>query len=964
MSYQDYQNYDPRENYTEYDPRFNYRESDPRETLRELGAGPDRYSFRYDPNLGFGGMAEDNNIVLGDINDPKYSDEERAFLLAHELGHNRLGHSQQGRNIDDILFPTDKEGRPVLSAASSGNTFVPMGRKFAEKEADKYAVEALRNTKYDNENLTLGLDRQAARENKNPLALGSLDPRETHFSMQDRADYIKKLRGVSSASISQPSYIEKKRIPSAKLSTEQFGYDTIEAPDPIAVGEQQLIEAKDKVKAFFKDPVQNNVISQILNSKQEKVPPAIRDIKDTRQAIGRQVVRQLLGPIPTALDSLQGDQTIPGGFMGGLNQGLTAGFSDELQAGLDTVGDLLSGSYVKNKDKGVIDTAIDQYRVNRDIRRENLSRQQASNPGSFASGQLVGGLPWMALFKGSPGQQVLTGTAIGGTQGLGYSEADLTKAAYGQSIEDTMTGAALMGALLGTGSTLNKLGRWIKPRNLDEIAAHQRIAGGGTAQGAPGFGHFKEGELPPSIRGYKLAEENGMIQRNGNLVTNKDFGSSPSVQQMLDDPKSAFLAMKNNPPTGKQLKTRAKDSFNSIFSNQSEIDYDKLRSNVNDYLVKGRQDKLQLLSPIVKKEYTWDQALGSNPTSTMLRTANAIRNAEQNAATFGTNISDDEIASLQYLKNHLSKEKVSMGQLEETSRNLGILTRKFYGKELPEGSPQKILKDTKLRIDRQIEQELENYKSGLGQKYKQKNIDLHDMSEFADTVAGGHDKFLRQHGASDLFEKGGLSRTLLDGSAPTPGTSVMNLLGNLFSKGEGIVGGSAQIASKLFSPPSSMWISQIFQSYNDEDGVLFSPRDRELYNHYVDLSNLNSREKAKLKMAVNTKGKFNPNIIPNKIKDSARKKAIQVFEAENNALMIPAPSELSSPIMPSMSSPPVPPPQTRRAPFDVYDYVPFTPNIDSNSDSFKLSSLISKTGRGTDDSSNRRSRKPPKKKHR
>ena len=128
-------------------------------------------------------------------------------------------------------------------------------------------------------------------------------------------------------------------------------------------------------------------------------------------------------------------------FVGGALQGATAGFGDELGA---AAGSLMGeGSYAG-------------------LRAENRAANKTAeswSPNDYALGKLAGGAATIAIPGVAPAGKLLSGAntlraaAVGGTQALGESKADLTKGSdWWPALKDTAKGAAVgAGANIGLG---------------------------------------------------------------------------------------------------------------------------------------------------------------------------------------------------------------------------------------------------------------------------------------------------------------------------------------------------------------------------------------------------------------------------------------------------------------------------------------------------------------------------------
>jgi hypothetical protein len=666
-------------------------------------------------------------------------------------------------------------------------------------------------------------------------------------------------------SVSLGHAVKRAAIPSAKLikpaeeeevvpTTAPLPESTV--PDDAGNGDILLPEARatvddvqKKLDDIVSDPLQNNALSQLLNAKGENAPLPIEPELSTGQEIARGVLRY---PVPGLLlqdlsSLLLGNDSAVTTGISKFNEALPFGFGDEIQGAIDTGANLLTG----NLDAEGIGA---DYTLNRDLRRENLSRMTARHPAAGGIGTFLGSLPSALALRGkTPLGRVAAGSGVGGAIGLGQSEADT----LGGQFADAGKGAAFGGLLMSGAEGLGGLAKLLRPKNLDAIAAHNRIAGGGDANSAGLMTVPREGELPAAVKGFKNAEAKGLIRREGSFVTNVDKSMLPS-SQVFEEPFSALS------------KTKLGETVRRKFSNQSEIDYDKLRADLGKSLSQGREEKLALLKPIENQSVPLSSLFGSNPTAVELRTANAIKALEKQIKDYNIPLGDAEANSLSFLKKNFGKENLTLKQAEELSSELGILTRRYAGKQFVKSSPQKLLKDAKIRIDNHIANQLEAYQKGSGITYQKKNQDLYNDSEFLDSVKDGQEKFLKKHGAGEEFNYGPIPRLLLgkDGKL-----DIGSLLGKSLTSGAAITEAGLRRSADILRPMTS-WASQVFSSYDQNRKTVTTERDLDLYKHYIDNSSkLSPQQKARLKSLVNTNGSMDMSVVPDHIKQSAQEKS-------------------------------------------------------------------------------------------
>jgi hypothetical protein len=218
-----------------------------------------------------------------------------------------------------------------------------------------------------------------------------------------------------------------------------------------------------------------------------------------------------------------------GAGLRGFGQGLTAGFGDELgaglQAGLQGVANALPEGSLEwaGIDNRHQQDTLDTYRQAREENRAQLATDQREHAGAAFAGDLAGGLVLNTLVPGSQA----AGTAglaraglMGAASGLGNSEADLTRGEVGGAVADTLTGAALGVAGQEVGDQLGrvtpKVAQWVQ-RKAGDFAAMRALNAAG---------YFKN-ELKPIIKrggidkaiemGEHLLEEPGVIQAGRNV---------------------------------------------------------------------------------------------------------------------------------------------------------------------------------------------------------------------------------------------------------------------------------------------------------------------------------------------------------------------------------------------------------------------------------------------------------------
>jgi hypothetical protein len=215
-------------------------------------------------------------------------------------------------------------------------------------------------------------------------------------------------------------------------------------------------------------------------------------------------------------------------FLRGGAQSASAGFADELTAGVESA--LTDKTYEQSRQEA----------------REAYKRAKDVNSKSYLAGELAGGLasllvPGGALAKlglagKGVGGAVKAGGILGGLTGLGASEADLTKLELGEAAKDTVAGGGFgiaTGGVLGAagkaidaykGSALRKLVQ--SGKNIDDPIAAQRIAG----------------EISEDLGGKLASTPGKLAKRRDAVVDQASFDEMRFPSPKLDSEKIASIA--------------------------------------------------------------------------------------------------------------------------------------------------------------------------------------------------------------------------------------------------------------------------------------------------------------------------------------------------------------------------------------------------------------------------------------
>lgn len=165
----------------------------PQEILATLISDPNKYQLILSDKQQFGGEAIPPQvfsekpciIIYRGALDPSVTNEELAFMMAHELGHIHHHHMENfDQRMEKIMT-----GSPL---GISGTTFNIFAQKFEERQADLFGYELYKKAGYDINffpetfhyiQMNNGHDRHMPKEMR---LFSSLSMKDSHFSMQDR----------------------------------------------------------------------------------------------------------------------------------------------------------------------------------------------------------------------------------------------------------------------------------------------------------------------------------------------------------------------------------------------------------------------------------------------------------------------------------------------------------------------------------------------------------------------------------------------------------------------------------------------------------------------------------------------------------------------------------------------------------------------------------------------------------
>jgi hypothetical protein len=244
---------------------------------------------------------------------------------------------------------------------------------------------------------------------------------------------------------------------------------------------------------------------------------------------------------------LESETSQGGAFVAGVEQGATAGFIDEIRAGMKALGigpDVLmaglSGGLpaavasagksagVALQEQGIEGTA-ERYREERDKERAELARQEAAYPKTVTAGRVAGGLGSAAVPAGgvaSVGKAIAAGAGYGAAAGLGESEADLTEGEFAEAATDTAIGGAIGAAAGGLGHGVAKVGgravNRLRGRDVNAERAAEKIARQVQKEG----GELSEVGYEKTVR--KFADDGEEVERRGTALLRKADPKAPA----------------------------------------------------------------------------------------------------------------------------------------------------------------------------------------------------------------------------------------------------------------------------------------------------------------------------------------------------------------------------------------------------------------------------------------------------
>lgn len=173
----------------------------------------------------------------------------------------------------------------------------------------------------------------------------------------------------------------------------------------------------------------------------------------------------------------------------GASQGASMGWGDEGAGLVAGVGkDLMAGHF----------PTMDSYRGARDSFRNTIDESKKVNPKTFIAGEIAGGIATSPLMGEATIPRMI---GMGAAQGMGNSNADLTRGEYGQAAVDTGIGG-------GLGGVFGVLGKAFSPNAAEEVA---------QTRAAKALGYTKRFLKKP--KDLKRAKEVGQTMLDEGVIT-------------------------------------------------------------------------------------------------------------------------------------------------------------------------------------------------------------------------------------------------------------------------------------------------------------------------------------------------------------------------------------------------------------------------------------------------------------
>lgn len=487
------------------------------------------------------------------------------------------------------------------------------------------------------------------------------------------------------------------------------------------------------------------------------------------------------------------------------------GMGNELQGGRDALYETITGQapngFLRQMDQ---DTAM---------RQNQLSHQQDKYPWATGAGNIAGNLTsWLVpgLRGLSMAKNALASGVLGAAQTFGNSKLPLDDP---QRYKDTAIGGSVAGLLGLIPGGANRAFGLLSP-NSDAKAIAALAGGGKTSLAAK-----KPFEVPmgstssPAQEGIQTAQKYGLIDPKGSVLKDLVSGrSGPDVTQL-----------RNN--TASVLDSIGQNKVNLIGQAQQGS---KTSASLSDIFgTTGSSDKgLKVLGSVAKD-------LKDNPST--FQEGDALANSLRN-------IKDPNNIDLPTLNTFLE----DIGGLGKFGANVPRSSTAYTANNLYKSGRQFLMNEAEKGLPPEDFDNLQNLYS-----------DYHNLADL-------QNKVLKPGSINQEWLKGtqqggpltqGVRAVLKGGLKGIPEWATQHLA-------EPALNASLQIAQRTFQPPVNAYIGSIFTSW--KEGRVQSAMDKNLAHSYIDNNQmLSPLDKAKTISRLNTTGEFDPNHLPDTVRQSA-----------------------------------------------------------------------------------------------
>jgi hypothetical protein len=207
-------------------------------------------------------------------------------------------------------------------------------------------------------------------------------------------------------------------------------------------------------------------------------------------------------------------------------QGISGGFADELAGGIGGAIDYVQG-------EGDLKSL---YEKNRDEQRAKNEQSKKDWPKTYGATQIGASVVPTVLTAGT---SIPAMAASGAAQGLGYSEADLTKGEIGQAAKDTAIGGVIGG---GAGAVVQGVSR-MTPTVVNYLSGLARRNAAGLAVNGTGATGLQASRMAPGTGEFLL--DNG-ITRFGSTAEGVANRAGEAMRQSGDEIGRVLETLDNN----------------------------------------------------------------------------------------------------------------------------------------------------------------------------------------------------------------------------------------------------------------------------------------------------------------------------------------------------------------------------------------------------------------------------------